>query len=158
VTALAGSGIAPLPFSFLGFLPRDAAGRKRLFAAFARVPGSLIFFERKDRLARSLADAHDQLGERELCIARELTKTHEEFIVARLSDFTKASAGLLGEITVVIGPALERPRDPETKARGVLLEEQERGGRPRETARRAQKRLHGWTAGELYALLSADKG
>jgi len=158
VTALAGSGIAPLPFTFFGFLPRDAAGRKRIFSVFARTPGSLVFFERKDRLAVSLADAYVLLGERELCIARELTKTHEEFIVSRLSDFEKVSAGLLGEVTVVIGPTLETHRSSETETRAVLLEEQERGGRPREIARRAQGRLHGWTGSELYALLTRDDG
>ena len=50
VTALSAAGIPPLPHSFLGFLPRDAAGRDALFSAFAHVPGALIFFERKDRL------------------------------------------------------------------------------------------------------------
>jgi 16S rRNA (cytidine1402-2'-O)-methyltransferase len=64
LTALAGSGIAPLPCTFLGFLPRGAAGRKKLFSAFARTPGSLVFFERKDRLASSLADAYAVLGQR----------------------------------------------------------------------------------------------
>jgi 16S rRNA (cytidine1402-2'-O)-methyltransferase len=158
VTALAGSGIAPLPFTFFGFLPRDGAGRKKIFSAFARTPGSLVFFERKDRLAASLADAHALLGRRELCIARELTKIHEEFIVSCLSDFKKAGAGLLGEITVVIGPALETHRDSETEARAALREEQERGGRPRAMVRRAQERLHGWTGSELYALLARDEG
>ena len=157
VTALAGSGIAPLPFSFLGFLPRDAAGRKRLFSAFAHSPGSLVFFERKDRLVASLADAYALFGRRELCIARELTKTHEEFIVTCLSDFEKAGAGLLGEITVVLGPAVERCRNPETEARAALQAEQERGGRPREIVRRAQDRLYGWTGSDLYALLARDE-
>ena len=156
LTALAGSGIAPLPYTFLGFLPRDRAGRHRLFSAFTHTPGSLVFFERKDRLAASLADAHALLGRRELCIARELTKTHEEFIVARLADFSQVSADLLGEITVVIGPALETRRNSEPEARAVLREEQERGGRPREMARRAQGRLHGWTGRELYALLTRN--
>ena len=156
ITALAGSGIAPLPFTFLGFLPRAASGRKKLFCTFVRIPGSLVFFERKDRLAASLADAFALLGERELCIARELTKTHEEFVFTRLSNFEKISAGLLGELTVVIGPALETCKDPETKARTVLQEEQERGGRPRAIARRAQKRLNGWTGSELYALLTHE--
>jgi len=156
ITALAGSGIAPLPATFLGFLPRDAAGRKKLFSAFVRTPGSLVFFERKDRLAASLADAFTLLGQRQLCIARELTKTHEEFIVSWLSDYEKSSADLLGEITVVIGPALEVCKDPELKARAVLQAEQERGGRPREIARRAQGRLYGWTCSELYALLTCE--
>jgi len=156
VTALAGSGIAPLPFAFLGFLPRDAMRRERLFSAFARTPGSLVFFERKDRLAASLADAYALLGQRELCIARELTKTHEEFIILPLSDFEKASVGLLGELTVVIGPAWKTYKDSETEARMVLRKEQERGGRPRTIVRRAQRRLHGWTGSELYGLLTRE--
>ena len=152
ISALAGSGIAPLPFTFLGFLPRDATGRKKLFAAFARSPGSLVFFERKDRLARSLADAWAVLGERELCIARELTKTHEEFVTARLSEYEAFSSGLLGEITIVLGPATA-DKSSEEEAREALMEESVRGGRPGETARRAQKCLRGWTGSELYALL-----
>lgn len=153
VSALAGSGIAPLPYSFLGFLPRDAAGRKKLFAGFSGSPGSLVFFERKDRLARSLAEAYALLGERDLCIARELTKTHEEFILTRLSAHEAASAGLLGEITVVIGPASEKERSSEKEASAVLREEETGGGRPREIVRRAQERLRGWSGSELYTLL-----
>jgi len=57
VTALSAAGIPPLPYTFLGFLPRDAAGRRATLSAFARTPGSLIFFERKDRLRESLAQA-----------------------------------------------------------------------------------------------------
>jgi 16S rRNA (cytidine1402-2'-O)-methyltransferase len=157
ITALAGSGVAPLPFTFLGFLPRDAAGRKKLFSVFARTPGSLVFFERKDRLGASLADAYALLGQRELCIARELTKTHEEFIVTWLSDYEKASSGLLGELTVVLGPALATHKTPETEALAALREERLSGGRPRDIARRAQKRLHGWAVSELYALLAREE-
>ena len=57
MTALSAAGIPPLPYTFLGFLPRDAAGRRATLSAFARTPGSLIFFERKDRLRESLAQA-----------------------------------------------------------------------------------------------------
>lgn len=62
VTALSAAGIPPLPYTFLGFLPRDAAGRRATLSAFARTPGSLIFFERKDRLRESLAQAAELLG------------------------------------------------------------------------------------------------
>jgi 16S rRNA (cytidine1402-2'-O)-methyltransferase len=156
ISALAGSGIAPLPFTFLGFLPRDATKRKKLFSAFAGTPGCLIFFERKDRLVASLADAYELLGQRELCIARELTKTHEEFIISCLSDFERVSIALLGELTVVIGPVLENRRTPETEALAVLREEEACGGRPKEIVRHAQARLYGWTGSELYALLTRE--
>ena len=72
----------PLPC----FLPRDASGRDALFAAFAHVPGALIFFERKDRLKESLARAAKLLGPREAAVCRELTKEHEEFILIRLEN------------------------------------------------------------------------
>ena len=62
--ALSAAGIPPLPHCFLGFLPRDEAGRRRLFASFAKVPATLVFFERKDRLKDSLALALDELGPR----------------------------------------------------------------------------------------------
>ena len=142
-----------LPFTFLGFLPRDGAGRKKIFETFAHLPGSLVFFERKDRLPRSLDDAYALLGERELCIARELTKTHEEFIITSLAEHRHYSSGCLGEITVVIGPCQEVCKSLEAEALAVLREEQALGGRPREIVRRAQERLTGWPGSELYALL-----
>ena len=98
VTALSAAGIPPLPHSFLGFLPRDASGRDALFTAFAHVPGALIFFERKDRLKESLAQAARILGPRELAVCRELTKEHEEFIVGRLEESDQLPDELLEEI------------------------------------------------------------
>ena len=86
VTALAGSGIAPQPFAFLGFLPRSRSDQEKTLAPFANLALTLIFFERKDRLGETLSAAHAVLGPRELCIARELTKTHEEYILGRLED------------------------------------------------------------------------
>lgn len=152
VTALSAAGLPPLPYTFLGFLPRDAAGRAALFSAFRRTPGSLVFFERRDRLRESLAQAAEILGPRALAICRELTKTHEEFILDRLEN-AAAVVDVLGEITVVIGPPEHEERSPEEAALAVLREELDGGGKPRECARRAAVRLDGWTSKELYALV-----
>ena len=146
------AGRPPVPDPFRGFLPRDAGGRAALFSAFRRTPGSLIFFERKDRLRESLAQAAEILGPRELAICRELTKTHEEFILDRLENAAEAAADLLGEITVVIGPPEQTGRSSDEEALAVLREELNDGGKPRECARRAAARLEGWTSKELYAL------
>lgn len=154
VTALAGSGIAPQPFAFLGFLPRSRADQEKTLAPFANLQLTLIFFERKDRLAETLSVAHAVLGPRELCIARELTKTHEEYLSGRLEDGVPAEE-LLGEITVVIGP----PESDGLTARDVLLqlitEERALGGSPRDVARRVQTRTTGWTVKGIYAMMSA---
>lgn len=154
VAALSAAGIAPLPFSFLGFLPRDRAGREGIFRAFAHVPGSLVFFERKDRLRDSLALAAAALGPRELAVCRELTKDHEEFILTRL-EAPDLPESLLGEITVVVGPPERMERTPEEETRRLALAELARGGRPRDAVRRLLGRVRGWSGKELYALLAA---
>lgn len=154
VAALSAAGLPPLPFTFLGFLPRDAAGRRALFRAYAAVPGSLIFFERKDRLGESLALAAEILGPRELAICRELTKAHEEFLLGRLERAAELPQELLGEITVILGPPEGEPgRAPREEAEGCLRACLARGLKPREAAREARARVPGWSVKELYALI-----
>ncbi|MDO5484619.1 MAG: 16S rRNA (cytidine(1402)-2'-O)-methyltransferase [Desulfovibrionaceae bacterium] len=152
--ALSAAGIAPLPHSFLGFLPRDTAGREKLLQAFSRVPGSLVFFERKDRLRESLAVAARILGPREVAVCRELTKTHEEFILMRLEDSQSLPTDLLGEITVVIGPPEQTERTPRAEVEALLQAGQECGDKPRDTVRRIQGAVHGWSSKEIYALIT----
>ena len=159
VTALSAAGLPPLPFTFLGFLPRDAGGRRALFRAYAGVPGSLIFFERKDRLAESLTLAAEILGPRELAICRELTKTHEEFRLGRLETAEELARDLLGEITVIIGPPEGAPaRADRAEAEALLRALLRQGLKPREAAREAHARLPGWSAKDLYALISGIDG
>ena len=157
VTALSAAGIPPLPHSFLGFLPRDAAGRDALFSAFAHVPGALIFFERKDRLKESLAQAARILGPRELAVCRELTKEHEEFIVGRLEDSAQLPDELLGEITVVVGPPEHTERTPREEVLLLANAELAQGGKPRQVARRVQDAVRGWSGKEIYALLTGTE-
>ena len=157
VTALAGSGIAPQPFVFLGFLPRSQGEQERTLAPYARLPLTLIFFERKDRLAATLKTAHAVLGPRELCLARELTKTHEEYLLGRLEDGLPR-ADLLGEITVVIGPPESLGSLDHDAVRALIDEERALGGSPRDVARRVQVRAHGWTVKAIYAMMTGRSG
>ena len=157
MTALAGSGIAPQPFAFLGFLPRSRSDQEKTLAPFANLALTLIFFERKDRLSETLSAAHAVLGPRELCIARELTKTHEEYLLGRLEDGVPAGVELLGEITVVVGPAEAGGVTDREEVLRLIAEERELGGSPRDVARRVQTRTAGWTVKSIYALLSARR-
>ncbi len=157
VTALAGSGIPPQPFAFLGFLPRSRADREKTLAPFSNLQLTLIFFERKDRLAETLSVAHAVLGPRELCIARELTKIHEEYLTGRLEDGVPPGE-LLGEITVVVGPPEAGSAETDRDTVLALIEEERRsGGSPRDVARRVQTRTTGWTVKAIYAMLSARR-
>ena len=151
------SGIAPQPFAFLGFLPRSRSDQEKTLAPFANLALTLIFFERKDRLSETLSVAHAVLGPRELCIARELTKTHEEYLLGRLEDGVPAGVELLGEITVVVGPAEAGGVTDREEVFRLIAEERELGGSPRDVARRVQTRTAGWTVKSIYALLSARR-
>ena len=180
LTALAGSGIAPQPFAFLGFIPRKDGDRARLFAQYAEVGCTLVFFERKDRLAITLETAYSQLGPREVCIAREMTKTHEEFIFGRLGAWgsepdlpeggqpaqPEAGGGpfppenLLGEITVVIGPAekVQPTAESQVLALAAWFMADQPGLKPKELARQTALAVQGWTARSVYRLLRQHEG
>ena len=148
---------APPPFTFFPPPPRAAAARRATLSAFPRTPGSLIFFERKDRLRESLAQAAELLGPRAVAVCRELTKTHEEFILGRLEKWQELPEELLGEITVIIGPPEQKERADEAEARRALeavMAAADERLKPKEVARRAQEMAPGWSAKELYELLT----
>ncbi|MDR2820210.1 MAG: 16S rRNA (cytidine(1402)-2'-O)-methyltransferase [Desulfovibrio sp.] len=155
--ALCAAGIPPIPHTFLGFLPRDIAGRKALFAAFAHTPGSIVFFERKNRLKESLALAHRVLNARDLAICRELTKINEEFILTRLEEYETLPDNFLGEITVIIGPPESTERAQREEVLRLLEAQAFPDEKPRDTARRIQYAAQGWSTKEIYALITANR-
>lgn len=155
VTALAGSGIAPNPFTFFGFLPRKTNDIEKTLAPFAQISTALIFFERKDRIAETLKYLYTLLGAREVCIARELTKEHEEYISFNLTQISDLDH-LLGELTVIVGPPLEKSKSSQEEVLSILQEEKKYGGSPKQIAKRVQTRSQGWTTSEIYALTTRD--
>lgn len=150
VTALCASGLPPAPFTFFGFLPRQASDKRRLLASWAHAPTTLIFFERNSRLASTLDIAAKVLGGRELCLARELTKAHEQFILGRLETYAELNWDTRGEITVIIGPPEQEAKTLEAEVDRMLFEEN-RAGTPREIASRVASRVSGWSSKELYS-------
>ena len=79
LTALAGSGFSMEKFSFRGFLPVKSGQRERELRAAAEREETTIFFESPYRLAKTLTACIDIMPDRQLCVARELTKKFEEF-------------------------------------------------------------------------------
>ena len=107
VAALVLSGLPSASFYFGGFLPNKSAARRKALEAVRAVPSTLIFFESPNRLAASLADAAEVLGERDVAVAREITKLHEEVRRGPLGEIAShyAAAGApKGEIVLVIAP------------------------------------------------------
>ncbi len=153
VTALAGSGIAPQPFIFFGFLPRKKGEKQKSLAPYAHLDVTVVFFERKDRIEESLQDIHEIFGKREICIARELTKIHEEYIHFYSDDIPDLSK-LLGEITVIIGPPLETQKHSQDEILEMITDERPFGGTSKEIAKRVQAKSRGWTSSEIYKLMA----
>jgi len=103
--ALAVSGLPAVPHVFLGFLPARAGERRRFLEELAGRTETLVWFEAPHRLAESLAEAARVLGPRRACVARELTKLHEEAARGTLTELAGRFAGrgaARGEATVVV--------------------------------------------------------
>jgi 16S rRNA (cytidine1402-2'-O)-methyltransferase len=79
LTALVGSGFSTQKFSFRGFLPVKAGQRERELRGAADCSETVIFFESPYRLKKTLAACNNIIPDRQLCVARELTKKFEEF-------------------------------------------------------------------------------
>ena len=107
LTALILSGLPPDVFLFAGFLPPRSAARRRVLEQWPNLDATLVFFEGPSRIAASLADMADVLGNRDAAVTRELTKRHEEIRRGRLSElaehYEKAGAPR-GEAVIVVGP------------------------------------------------------
>lgn len=103
VAALCASGFAAVPFAFLGFLPRKPGPQRKRFEAYRGRPETLVLFESPHRLGSTLANAGAVLGERRACVARELTKMHEEIVRGTLEELAERfGEGVRGEVTIVI--------------------------------------------------------
>jgi 16S rRNA (cytidine1402-2'-O)-methyltransferase len=104
LTALVGSGLPMERFEFRGFLPNKSGGRERDLRAAAESATTIVFFESPHRIVKTLAVCAEVMPERQLCVARELTKKFEEFrrgTAAELLAHYEAHPPK-GEITLVI--------------------------------------------------------
>jgi 16S rRNA (cytidine1402-2'-O)-methyltransferase len=106
LAALAGSGVPSEEFLFVGFLPQRSGERRRMLERLRIEERTIILYEAPHRIAESIADAREILGDRPACIAREVTKLHEEFLRGKLSQLAESLAErpARGEITLVLGP------------------------------------------------------
>ena len=146
---LAALSVAGLPtdrFTFAGFLPPKRTARRKALEALKGAAGTLVFYETGPRLADALRDMADVLGaEREACVARELTKTHEEVRRGTLSNLIPDEAPK-GEIVVLVAPGVATVWD----AAAVDAALAERAEMRSKDAAREVAELSGWRRRDVY--------
>jgi len=109
LAAVVGAGLPTDRFVFEGFLPKKK-GRQTRLKQLADDPRTLVIYESPQRIERTLRDIRAAWGNRQVVIARELTKKFEEFIRGELNDVLQKLDGktLKGEIVLIIGGNLDR--------------------------------------------------
>jgi 16S rRNA (cytidine1402-2'-O)-methyltransferase len=158
-TALAASGLPPQPFRFLGFLPRAAAARRARLELLRDDEATLVAFEAPHRVLAALRDAHSVLGDREACLARNLTKRHERYQRGPLSAVIaelEREGEVRGECTLLVRGASGRQAatsDAEADAR-LLLD----GGAPGRVVQDLLVARHGLPKREAYAVVLRLQG
>lgn len=126
VAALSVAGVPTDRFAFEGFLPARAAARQDLLKKNAAADQTLVFYETPHRLTAALSDMSDIFGaQRELVVARELTKLHEEIIRGTVDEVLRhfEQGKVRGELVLVVPPGGRSERVSMTVALRTMLAE-----------------------------------
>ena len=102
VPALTSSGLEPSPFLFYGFLNSKKSKQIQELNGLKEYPFTIIFYESVHRIKETLSNLLEVFGNRRVCVARELSKIHEEYIRGRLDEVLLQIDSLKGEFVIVI--------------------------------------------------------
>jgi 16S rRNA (cytidine1402-2'-O)-methyltransferase len=162
LVAAVGSGFPLNSVTILGFPPYKAHARKQWLGELATLKETVVFFEAPHRIASTLMDLREILGSRQICVARELTKVHQEFITGPAESDAFRAIARKGEFTVVVAPESGSSESaPDISDEAIASEFRSldtshgEGGR-RGAAGEVARRL-GLTANEVYRALERSK-
>lgn len=160
IAALTVSGLPTDSFLYLGYLPSKAGERRKALTQVSALIYTLIFLESPHRIVDSLEDILSVLGDRRICVAREMTKMYEEYWRGQVSGAIEhfKSQDPRGEFTLVIEgqQTLDRGRWTEDELLKVIKNELKADKSAKEiSAELAEK--SGWNKKEVYALINQNK-
>ncbi len=155
IAALVASGLPTDAFLYLGYLPRKTSERRRKIKEISTLPYTLIMLETPHRLLDSLEDLEDILGDRQVAVARELTKLYEEIFRGSLSGarvyFTEKSPR--GEFTLVLaGNTSQQDRWSEERLQQAVIALLDQGVPPSQVAAKLAGQS-GWQRREIYQMV-----
>jgi 16S rRNA (cytidine1402-2'-O)-methyltransferase len=104
ISALTASGLPTDEFHFVGFLPHKSGQRKNKLESVKPMPGTLVFYESPYRIEKLLGELNEVFPEREVVLARELTKKFEEFLRGKPAELLEIAKkrSLKGEFVVLV--------------------------------------------------------
>jgi 16S rRNA (cytidine1402-2'-O)-methyltransferase len=162
ITALVVSGMPTDEFFFGGFLPSRSGARRTRLTELRSFPATLIFYEGPHRIAATLKDAYEVLGEREAVVARELTKMHEEVARGRLSELAERFSSpekARGEMVLIIDRTVIKSETAnEVVSVASLVAALEAEGLDHRAALKRAARELGVSRDEAYRRLAAERG
>jgi 16S rRNA (cytidine1402-2'-O)-methyltransferase len=158
VAALSASGLATTAgFRFAGFLPRSGVARAEAIAAICQTIDPVVLYESPERTTETLAELAAATPSRSACVARELTKLHEEIVRGTLEAIAGTPREWVGEITIVLG-AFERPAEAVTdEALDARIDEELAKGTHSKVAAQRIAAWSGRPQREIYARVVARK-
>lgn len=162
VTALAMSGLPTQRFTFEGFLSTAGKSRREHLASLKEEHRTIVIYEAPHKLAETLRDLLEALGDRDIALCRELTKLHEEVIRTTIAQAAErfSAERPRGEFVLVIRGAPEEkgPRQPLDEAM-ALVEELRAGGLSLKDAAKRVAAVTGQSRNDLYhAALVRESG
>jgi 16S rRNA (cytidine1402-2'-O)-methyltransferase len=160
ISALSVSGLPTDAFLYLGYLPHKTNERQKFIGQIAHLSYTLIFLESPHRIVEALEDLLAVLGDRRVCVAREMTKLFEEYWRGTLSGAVTyfKSQPVRGEFTLVIegGKVDDGEKWTEEELRAVIEKERWNGKSAREIASELAV-ISGWHKKDIYAFIHTPK-
>ena len=162
VNALIVSGLPTDSVFFGGFLPSKKTERQKRLLEVKAVPATLVFYETPHRIAKSLIDCLEILGNREAAVAREITKLHEEIIRGSLEKLAEKFSQMIvkGEIVLVINRTEiqnSKLKTQNSKSLAARVAELEAEGTDRKLALKKAAKEFGLARSEAYRILQTNK-
>jgi 16S rRNA (cytidine1402-2'-O)-methyltransferase len=160
LAALTVSGLPTDSFLYLGYLPHKTSERHKFIGHVSNVTYTMIFLESPYRIVESLEDLLSVLGDRKICVAREMTKMFEEYWRGSISGAVEYfnSQPARGEFTLVVEG---KPKDSDEKwTEEELLDAIRKELAEEKSAREISAELagkSGWAKREIYALVNQNK-
>jgi 16S rRNA (cytidine1402-2'-O)-methyltransferase len=159
VAAVAASGLPTDAYRYGGFLPSKAGQRRKALAELIGETTTLVFYEAPHRIVATLGDIEEILGGRDVVVAREITKLHEEFLrgpVAGIREEIERRSGVKGEIVLLIAGARSASADDQQPVE-ARIKELLASGVERMDAIKQVARERGLPKREIYRKLEAQK-